>query len=275
MFGVSTTKWQRDHVYYNLTNNDSTGPLNTNMQETIVSLRINREGLRKISDQTGDPILTSNPNRTIEVPYGAPRADVHNLIQKNAWTDGKFEFRFDALINNKRGIGAVYSYYLPASPTDLFYIPNNYTLRTVNGTRQEALVVYRLSDEDLSGNSFSKELIVDIPIINWDLQSNAPIWKITVYETDSQETYTSKESVTNEFATNFGLNLKIGFNFGVSNKETVTREVTVTRTVGEDDLGSVLVDFGDPIMIGGGRNKKLYEYSNDYYTLKIIPTRRF
>lgn len=285
-FGINNTKWQRDYVYYNLTNEKLSGPLNLNMVESIVSLKISRAALSKISDQTGDPYLTTNPNKEIDVPKGISGENIHSLIQKNAWTDGQFEFRFDVLINNSRGVGTATQIYLPIAPVDLFHIPYNYTLRTIRGKTQ-AIVVYRLGEKTTrstrasSTPTFGKEVIINLPIINWDIQSNASLWKISLFETDTQETYTEKETVTNEFATNFGFNLeileKLGLNFGGSSKEVRTSEISITRTVGDDDLGSVFIDFGHPIITGYGVRGgiELKEYSNQYFSIKVIPTKSY
>ncbi|TDS16284.1 hypothetical protein [Sphingobacterium paludis] len=284
LFGLSNEKWQRDHIYYNLTEENPTGRLNLNMVETIVSFTISRAALSKISDQTGDPVLATYPNQTIDIPSGTTTTQLHQIIQKNAWTDGQFEFRFDVLINNKRGVGSVQQIYYPITPTDLFHITNNYTKKIVNG-KEQAVIVYFLNDIPRGGTEIrgSQEVVVNLPIINWDIQTNAPLWKISLYETDSQEVIQTKESVTNEFATNFGLNvgieffIKLGFNFGISNKETFTRELTINRTAGDDDLGSVFIDFGHPVIrsIGRGGNLTLHEYKNEYFSLKVIPKRAY
>ena len=61
--------------------------------------------------------------------------------------------------------------------------------------------------------------------MTWDLEQNSFSWKITVAEVDDQETYTTQETVSSEFATNFSVNtqggtdkVKVGLNFGMSTK---------------------------------------------------------
>lgn len=284
LFGISIEKWQRDHIYYGLTDQIQSGKLKSNMVESIVSLKINRDALAKISDQTGDAKLIEHPNKEFYYDLNLTRPQLTDLIQKNAWTEGNYEFRFDVLINNKAGIGATRSLYLTVDPTDLFYIPVTVQTHPYGGGLNKALVVYSLTPNE--ARMWSETLKFNFPIITWDLQNNAPIWKISLYETDSQETFTTKENVTNEFATNFGASLevnfgaKLGFNFGHSNKETFSREVTITRTAGEDDLGSVLVSFGDPIITnisGGNRAPRatLHEYSNSYFKIQMLPTKSY
>lgn len=285
LFGVSNEKWQRDHIYYNLTEENPTGRLNLNMVETIVSFTISRAALSKISDQTGDPVLTPNSSQIIDIPFGAAGAQLNEIIQKNAWTDGQFEFRFDILINNKKGVGNAHHIYYPISPTKLFHIPYSTTNRRVESGREKLTIVYVLEPSPRGGSSVtgSNEIIVNLPIINWDIQSNAPLWKISLYEVDSQEVIETKESVTNEFAANFSVNagvdsgLKLGFNFGSSSKETFTKEITIRRTAGDDDLGSVFVDFGHPVISGTESRGRLalHEYKNEYFSLKVIPTRAY
>lgn len=276
IFGTDVSKWQRDHVYYKLSPTDTTGPLQTNMIESVVSLSLTKDAYLKISDQAEDPKRTPNTNKTIDLPAGYDRSTIMSLIQNNMWTEGKYEFRFDFLINNKAGIGATYQYFLPLSPDDLFYIPNTYTTRTVNG-KSTLLVVY--STTQVHGRTGPTRVDLNIPIINWDLKSNAPIWKISLCEVDTQEEIFEKEAVTNEFATNFGVNfsiLKIGFNFGQTNKESFTKEISTRRTLGEDNLGSVLVNFGDPIIQRyDPRGSSLTTYNNAYFSIQVMPVKKF
>ncbi|AIM36169.1 hypothetical protein KO02_05265 [Sphingobacterium sp. ML3W] len=275
IFGKDVSKWQRDHVYYKLSPTDTTGPLQTNMTESIVSLSITEDAYLKISDQAEDPKRTPNPNQIINLPDDYNRSTIMDLIQKNMWTDGKYEFRFDFLINNKQGIGATYQYFLPLSPSDFFYIPTSYSTRTTNGKNPQLLVVYSTTQ---LYRSRPKTVNLNIPIINWDIKSNAPIWKISLSEIDTQEEIYERETVTNEFATNFGLNIKIGFNFGMTNKDTFTREISTRRTLGEDNLGSVLVNFGDPIIDRYDARGGIYyltTYSNSYFSIQLMPVKKF
>lgn len=240
IFGTEVDKWQRDHVYYKLTQTDTVGPLQSNMVESVVALGLSTDAFYKISDQAEDPKPNPNKNPIINLPDNYTRSTIIDLIQKNMWTDGKFEFRFDFLINNKEGIGATYQYFLPLAPKDLFRVQYNYTTRTTNGKNPQLLIVYT-SVESAPGDRRTM-VNLNIPIINWNIKSNAPIWKISLAEVDTQEEIFEKETVTNEFATNFGTNFsifKIGFNFGHSNKETFSREISTRRTLGEDNLGSI------------------------------------
>jgi hypothetical protein len=281
IFGTEVNKWQRDHVYYKLTQTDTVGPLQSNMVESVVALGLSTDAFYKISDQAEDPKPNPNKNPIINLPDNYTRSTIIDLIQKNMWTDGKFEFRFDFLINNKEGIGATYQYFLPLSPADLFRVQYNYTTRTTNGKNPQLLIVYSAVE---SARGDGRTMVnINIPIINWNIKSNAPIWKISLAEVDTQEEIFEKETVTNEFATNFGTNFsifKIGFNFGHSNKETFSREISTRRTLGEDNLGSVLVNFGDPILKTtkdrfGANTYVLNSYSNAYFTISVMPVKTF
>lgn len=299
IFGNDNNKyWQRDHIYYGLTPSKTEGSLNLQFEESIVSLTLSEEAMKKISDQNGDPkFVPKNTQKEITISGDDWKSKMDGIVQKNAWTDGDFEIRFDVLINNTRGIGSVYSYYLPLKPTSLFSI--GYTSRevTVNNSHK-IFVTYTHLWRSVGGNK-SLEYKTHIPIINWDLKSNSPLWKITVSEVDAQENITTQEEVTNQFATNFGFDTKIGLKFGASNTETVKNSISITKQVGDDNLGSVLVEFSDPVVIvdtlrdgtrrpgRGGRGNTvnepgkiigydytLKEYGNHYFKLKILPTRK-
>ncbi|HBL32745.1 MAG TPA: hypothetical protein DDZ96_02855 [Porphyromonadaceae bacterium] len=101
-------------------------------------------------------------------------------------------------------------------------------------------------------------------------------------EEDDTETYTYSQSVTSELATNFGLNAgiteKIGLSFGSSSKENITSTYTLQKTVGSDELGTVEINFQDPVLVDGIdpfifpiTGKKLYEVGNPYVKMAIIP----
>lgn len=107
--------------------------------------------------------------------------------------------------------------------------------------------------------------------------------KISLAEVYTQQEFLKKKIVINEVATNFGTNFsifKIGFNFGHSNKQTFSKEISTRRTLGEDNLGSILVNFGDPILKTtkdrfGASTYVLHSYSNAYFTISVMPVKTF
>ncbi|MFK1909690.1 hypothetical protein ACIXCZ_17820 [Bacteroides fragilis] len=100
------------------------------------------------------------------------------------------------------------------------------------------------------------------------------------------ETIEQTISTTNEFASNFSYDatfgevVKNGLKFGASQKETRTVSYKVSTTKGNDELGEVIVNFADDIIMSRnhiGRNQRVInpDYNNKYttgwYKIHIAP----
>jgi len=258
-FGLSNTEWQRDYIYYGLTKTIDKGALNLRMVETIRMLKFSKMALDKMSDQSGDPTLVGG---------NWMGAINRKLIQKGAWSDGKFEIRIDPIINNTRGLSTGLTKYISMDPDELFFI--QYQIVNSGSVRYVRYVMDQITP---------LEYYCNIKLITWDLQTNSYSWKFLVSEVDDQETYTTTETVTSDFATNFGLNLKIGLSFGSSSKETRTNTSTLVRQKNSDDLGTLELNFSSPVYLDptGGRNSRdqLYTISNPMVEMLVIPTKDF
>ncbi len=104
-------------------------------------------------------------------------------------------------------------------------------------------------------NIYNKTIIVDLPIINWDLDQYASSIKIEIEEVDLSETTVITDSRTVKFATNFdisstlGEKVKLGLKFGASLETNETHTVQRTFTQGNDFLGEVIVNFADKVVL--------------------------
>lgn len=141
--------------------------------------------------------------------------------------------------------------------------------------RENYRYIYTLSS--ISCNRYA----LDIPLVTWDLETNGTSWKIFVSEIDDQQTTTRSESTTTEYATNFSFNIgwgettKKGLNFGASAKQTKTNSYSVVTQLNSDDLGTLELNFSDPVILKKiGSSNTLYDmYSvyNPYVELVIMP----
>jgi len=279
IFGSTPDYWQRDYIYYDITKSNKNGGIKTNYVETISSIELTRDALDKMMDQPEDPKVLEG-DREIYIPEGYSRSNLTGYTQQNAWTDGKFELRISVGINNISGAGAVYDNYFPIEPTEAFYIPFKFQRRPIPGDTRIYITYIRTPSP---GRGFSKKIPIDFEVIPWSLEENSPNWKINVVETDASEIRTTVEESTVEFAANFELTPvtklleKIGLKFGSSEKETRKSTLTWQKQLDDDDLGNVLVNFGDPIITGKGMSSgyALKSYSNSYYKLTILPKKVF
>ncbi|WP_195348840.1 hypothetical protein [Bacteroides nordii] len=228
---VGRSGWQRDYIYYNLTPENPEGPFNTNFKESVIAFEMVGDAntcLAKISDQSTDP-------QRNDTKFVGSRATY--------WTEGEFEFQVRVYLGTKVAFGNELITFFRVKPTELFnmeYIrdrdnPQNMMITGVTNRR-----VY---------------LSTPLPLFEWDLENYSASVKIAIEEVD--DTQTTKEVVTtsSEFATNFsfsanwGEKVKVGTQFGASNKEVRTTSYEVTTTHGNDVLGEVIVNFGDDVIV--------------------------
>ncbi len=280
LFNNDIDNWQRDYIYYGLKSANDTGKIKKNFRETIQMIKLSKDAISIISDQTEDPYLKGEGSvHTIPYTGGRTSSEEIRQIQHSAWTDGKFDFQFDILINNSNGLGTGITRSLSVSPGDLFNVGYDIRRRT-NSSGDVQVITYKPNSKGIE----SKEFFCNIPLVNWDIQSNGVSWKIVVTEKDASETSSRKESVSSEFATNFGLDFKIGLKFGASNKETKTNEFSISTTKTSDDLGTLEMSFWEPVLksedtSGGGRTRlpeiKIHTVDNNLIEMAIIPTKYY
>lgn len=92
--------------------------------------------------------------------------------------------------------------------------------------------------------------------------------KISIEEVDANEVIKNTISSTNDFATNFsfdktlGKTLKLGAQFGASTKNSKTVSFEKTTTLGNDELGEIVVNFGDIVL--ADTTNTIREWSSHY-----------
>ena len=229
--------WQRDYIYYDISPTSPNGVFNLSYKECIWGFEMlgNVESaLDKISDQSDDPSYRGAFSGTLNMG-DRPRYD---------WTDGEFEFAVKRYIGSKSGIvnEAITYFRIPAH--ELFAIVETST----GGTYREHRTRYfKLQNHRVL-------FATPIPLFSWNLQDYSSTMKLSVEEVDAKESEKQSASTTVEFATNFGFNAtfgeteKIGAQFGSSSRESKTISYEITTTKGNDELGDVIVNFGDIIL---------------------------
>lgn len=100
-------EWQRDYVYYGITPSVPKGKLLSNFRENIQGMKINNQGIQRMSGYSGDPTLPVVGN----VSYGQP-----------IWLDGNYEFLIVLLNNPKDGSPAQRNIRFGARPQDLYSV---------------------------------------------------------------------------------------------------------------------------------------------------------
>lgn len=256
---AGTDGWHRDYIYYGITPTTPDGPFSYDYQERIRSFALAGDPVTaysKIADQTSGP----NVDPQLKSLTGAPNS---------GWTGGFFEFKVRVLLNAKNGIGEEYITYFSALPDELFVVEYVKTW-----------IIYKPRITGL----YLKPL--NLPLFSWDLNDYASTIKIEIEEVDVTETIVNSESRTVKFATNFAIDpvagflKKIGLKFGASLEQTTVQNTSRTFTLGNDLLGSVIVNFADNVVTAGpysfpffGTYYRTREYPTGWFSITVEPTR--
>ena len=234
----NTTGWQRDYIYYGITPTTDKGPFDYNMKEFLVGFELMGDALgfyRKIADQDGDPKSS--------IPIGGVLPANSSII---TWTEGEYEFKVTTYVGCKSTIGTEYKSFFRLKPDQLFRAEVE---RVISRPGMPGYTVYKLVGLK------SKRVDLDLPLFEWDLENYGATIKIAIEEVDGQETEVNSISSSIEFATNFGFDasfgekVKFGVKFGSTIKEVLNVSNTITKTLGGDELGEVIINFADPVVI--------------------------
>lgn len=248
-------RWLAKRLYllwYNSRSNKRCCNVNLNFKEYIRSFTMVGNAVaafNKISDQTGDP----NYNSETRGP-------------SNPWTEGNFDFKVKVLINKKNGT---------TETLDKGFILHPSTLFTVNYVQDRWFFgwVYKVSSVQLK-----TAIVSNTPLFTWDLNEMATQIKISFEEVDPSQTITESRTVTADIATNFeitaGLSEKVGTKFGATTKNTFSRTHTVVTQAGNDQLGNILVNFGEKVIRDQNGVAPAYntlEHSTGYCSISLEP----
>lgn len=256
-FKNNTEGWQRDYVYYNLTKDIDRGPFDLRFKESVVGFEMINNGLgnvNKISDQNDEPKLDGywHLKPLVTTPGGSGRSFY------TPWTDGEFEFRIKVYHGAKNFGGSEVITSFRVQPEDLFKVITNTSPRNSD--------IYQVVGvENLYVNP-------NISLFEWDLNYYSYSAKIVVEEVDQSQTQKVTQTSTSEFATNFGYDVtfgdtvKQGIKFGSSTKETHSFTYEITTMLDNDNLGEIIINFGDEIVMN-----KDYISKNTRKGEKIIP----
>ena len=208
------------------------------MKEFLVGFELMGDALgfyRKIADQDGDPKSS--------IPIGGVLPANSSII---TWTDGEYEFKVTTYVGSKSTIGTEYKSFFRLKPDQLFRAEVE---RVISRPGMPGYTVYKLVGLK------SKRVDLDLPLFEWDLENYGATLKIAIEEVDGQETEVNSISSSIEFATNFGFDasfgekVKFGVKFGSTIKEVLNVSNTITKTLGGDELGEVIINFADPVVI--------------------------
>ena len=243
--------WQRDFIYYNITPNQTRGQFRYDFKDGLKSFKM-----------VGDPMLAYNK---IADQWDDPH--INGITSGPQWTDGFFEFKVTCLVNGRNGVGAELIMPIGANPSDLFEL----TYTEIGGWFNS---LYLLTGVSL------KQMDLNLPILNWDLDQYSAAIRIGIEEVDLTTTTVLSESTTIKFANNFevtgGIKEKVGLKFGASSETSQTQTYQRTFIQGNDQLGDVTINFADQIINSKLPFIDLYslrEYNTTWYSISFEPMR--
>ncbi|MDR2954227.1 MAG: hypothetical protein LBV43_04015 [Prevotella sp.] len=246
--------WQRDYIYYDITPGIPRGQFKYDYMEYITTFKLlgdGRAAYNRIADQT-DPNFRER----------------YIAIFQSAWTEGYFEFKIRVLVNASNGIGSEIIKYYSANPNDLFEL--EYELNNKIMPKRYELKRVSLKMTEIS-----------IPLINWDLYQYASSIKIAIEEVDRTEITEITDTRQVKYAANFEISSttklmeKVGLKFGSTAERTTTETIKKTYTEGNDELGDVIVNFADHVIVSFANQTlpKYRKYSSGWYEIEVRPIR--
>lgn len=230
--------WQRDYIYYDIKNKDGNGVLCRNMSECLYSFELTGDAVNMyniISDQRDDPhyiygeslVSGRKPDGTLSWPTG--------------WYEGNYEFIIKIYISNDQLVSNEIVKALSVSPRKLFILKKKDNDRSRRVIGIESSIKYYLPEP--------------LPLFDWDIEHYSTSVKISIAEKDENVTEQTVVQTTTSFASNFGFDInfgevvKKGAKFGVSGSKERKVSTTITRTLGSDELGDVIINFGDDVVV--------------------------
>jgi hypothetical protein len=257
----NTSGWHRDYIYYNITPQSPNGEFSYDYIETIRSFKFTGDAwaiYQKIADQTGDP------SPTVGISHDGPGSIA-------GWTDGFFEIRASALIQARNGIGGT------IRPNYLIQPQNLFEIQYGSSYRYSTLIPRRTYRFYYPIGATAKSVSANMALISWDLASYAFTMRIDVEEVDLTTEVSERVSLTSSFASNFGLEgtfKKLGLKFGASAQVTQAGEVNRKYTLESDELGPVIVNFADNVIVSeSSLSYFTREYDNGLYSISLEPRR--
>lgn len=238
------TACQRDYIYYGQTKDQTTGILNKNIAEKLYRFRINPAIYSNLTNSSADPKLTE----TAEYK----RFLTNEEIIKRVWTEGAFEFHFYFLDNNEnRTLKFTYS----VTPQELFSMEKVHLHHRNSTAFRSSRNAYHVEPQYLRSKWV---YIPNAPVFAqpWDLKNRPTTIYVHAEEYDQGETQTHTETHTFEHVSETTVSTTtegsdkttVKHEYGTKNTITETGQLTVVTTVTSNDLGTLRMNFSDPII---------------------------
>lgn len=285
LFKNSNTLLDREYIYYNLSpKNPTNGVFNSHIREKLYMFKVDPTKYNELVDKDSDsksvdPLLIEYKNAKL---YKKTHPSTEQ-IAKDLWQDGAFEFVFQSY---KGGTGLVESKSISIKGSDLFYI-DQFQVRYEHHTAfRHSKWWYWAEPKDLKGKWVDVS-DKDIYLTDtWDLANSPLSYYIKVSEKDNGATRTISDTYTASYISkrdggasgelkNEDFNIKL--NLGFSYQSTVQKEhkITIQYKDEDEDLGSVSLNFRDPVIISDAyatsKGYQMYSLNTGSIDIVLVP----
>lgn len=267
----------REYIYYNLSpQNPTNGILDPNVREKIYMFKVSPSQYIHIID--GE--IGEDPKLKDHVYYKKDHPSTEQ-IAKELWTNGAFEIVFNSY---KGSDGLVETAPFSKMGSDLFYI-DEFDVKYDHGTMlRRSQWWYSTTIDDLKGKwvdvSDQNIYLTDV----WDLTDSPLSYYIKIIEKDNGTMKTVSESYETSFVSKAETGINAGsdnvkFNLGFSSQTSTKQTYNVFYQYQDDNdnLGSALLNFRDPVIISdeyaNSKGYQMYSLNTGGIEIVIAPKR--
>ena len=255
----------RDYIYYGMTSSISSGYIDNGITESVFRYRI---------DPTWDCYYESEDLSFNQITGTTERSD--DYLRAFSWCDGHLEMCF--VVN--AGFETPLYMYDNCTPSEAFVVRRVKETRHYNWLGFLTSRVYFITRDCLA----SKWVYPSLKLFTWDIETIPTSYTVQVYEHDSGAAITNSASIAVQLNTDYTKNFDIGSeyygltmkkSYGVNPSFTVTVNVSTTKsyTDNDDNLGSFVVQYINPIALDDATyGIELNSYNTGKIEVCMVPT---
>lgn len=273
---VHSRALQRDYIYYGITSDNNNGSLNRSVSEYMNFIEVDPKAYFKITDSyLGDN--SDDPEIVKEKVTRKKRDFTEEELIERFWSGGSYDFIIKVITSDNSW---PMDFHLLLKPEEIWNFNLHRTHRNATKIRHSRYT-YHIDPADFTAKRCFIPKEKRLSFGKWDLSQEATTRYVSFSEGDTgatlTETYsyemirTSTKKVSGGVKYGLGLedinaNGEINVEGTDSNTRRETKQFTITRTDGDDQLGHVRIYFYDPII----ESRNGSQYNVRTYTTGIV-----
>lgn len=267
--------YQRDYVYYGITNKNSSGRLKPNVVEYLDYITVNPSTYFRFNfkgDEKGNPTIQNHVIVNKRRPLSTEQ-----LIDR-MWTKGAYEFKFEIFSSSGNSTSVI----IPIKPSEIWDFNVEYDRRHGSFWRRSRHT-YKIDPNKFTSKVFRLNNMV--AFTRWDIENESLNRFVSISEVNpsGSVTETVSRTVKKVAAGKFNASLKFGVGEKISaelggegsfsNETTSVETFSRTYNITDDVLGTFInVYFYDPIIVNKqNNNHELFYYSTGAVNFSVVP----